>query len=83
MFGEKHDIPHEFPEYKEIAEKLCASDVHFEKIYVEYHNLDTEIRRIEQNVEAVSDTYAEELKKKRVVLKDQIYTALRAHEASS
>jgi uncharacterized protein len=78
---EKHDIPHEFPEYKEIAEKLCARDVQFEKMYVEYHNLDTEIRHIEQNIEAVSDTYAEELKKKRVVLKDKIYAALCAYKA--
>lgn len=76
MFGEHHDIPHEFPEYKEEIEKLCSSDAGFLKIYKEYHELDDEIRHIEQNLEAVSDFYAETLKKKRVLLKDQIYGTL-------
>ncbi len=78
MFGEHHDIPHEFPEYKEAIEKLYHSDEEFQRIYQEYHALDEEILKIEQNVEATSDPYAEELKKKRVHLKDQIYSALRA-----
>ena len=81
MFGEEHDIPHEFPEYKEVIEKLCRDDTAFEGIYKEYHALDDEIRKIEQNVEAVSDTYAEDLKKKRVLLKDKIYAALKAQAA--
>jgi uncharacterized protein YdcH (DUF465 family) len=42
------------------------------------HTLDQEIRAIEQNVEPVSDQYAEDLKKKRVLLTDQIYTTLQA-----
>ena len=55
-------------------------------MYVEYHALDQEIREIEQNVEPVSDTYAEDLKKKRVLLKDQLYAKLqqrRSHAAYS
>jgi uncharacterized protein YdcH (DUF465 family) len=83
MFGEKHDIPHEFPEFIDVIEGLCDSDAEFEKMYKEYDSLDTEIRRIEQNVETVSDTYAEELKKKRVLLKDKIYAALQAHKTNA
>jgi hypothetical protein len=80
MFGESHDIPHEFPEYRELAKQLCDADPEFKSMYSEYHQLDEEIRQIEQNVEAVSDLYAEELKKKRVVLKDKIYDILIHHK---
>ncbi len=82
MFGEHHDIPHEFPEYKDLIEKLYNSDEGFKKIYKEYHAVDEEILQIEQNVETTSDVYAEDLKKKRVHLKDEIYTLLRATEQS-
>jgi len=80
MFGESHDIPHEFPEYRELAKQLCDADPEFQSMYSEYHQLDEEIRQIEQNVEAVSDLYAEELKKKRVALKDKIYDILTHHK---
>ncbi len=79
MFGEHHDIPHEFPEYRELVEDLRARDTEFQEMYTEYHALDDEIRSIEQNVETVSDSYAEDLKKKRVWLKDMIYQRLRDH----
>lgn len=77
MFGEAHDIPHEFPEYRELIQKLYQSDAEFQRIYGEYHQVDREIHDIELNVEPVSDFYAEDLKKKRVLLKDKIYMVLR------
>jgi len=76
MFGEHHDIPREFPEYRDLVQILCDKNFEFQRKYTEYHTLDQEIRAIEQNVEAVSDQYAEDLKKKRILLKDQIYTTL-------
>lgn len=77
MFGEHHDIPHEFPEFRELIKRLYESDVGFKQMYTEYHQLDSEILQIEQNIEAVSDSYTEDLKKKRVHLKDEIYAVLR------
>lgn len=79
MFGESHDIPHEFPEYRNLIDKLRDTDSEFQDLYSEYHALDREILDIEQNIEAVSDSYAEDLKKKRLLLKDQIYDILRTH----
>lgn len=76
MFGEHHEIVKEFPEYKESIKTLCESDHNFQQMYKEYHDLDEEILKIEQNIEPVSDTYAEDLKKKRVHLKDRIYHQL-------
>jgi uncharacterized protein YdcH (DUF465 family) len=81
MFGEVHDIPHEFPEYQDAIRTLYDNNSEFQRLYSEYHALDNEIREIEQNVEPVSDAYAEDLKKKRVFLKDKIYATLRHHSA--
>ena len=73
---EPHELAHEFPEYKDLLAALKAADTRFAKLCHEYDALDGEILQIEQNVEAVSDVYAEELKKKRVALKDEIYRTL-------
>lgn len=82
MFGEPHDIPREFPEYRDLIRHLHDNDSDFQRMYVEYHALDQEIRDIEQNVEPVSDFYAEDLKKKRVFLKDQLYDKLRRQKGN-
>lgn len=81
MFGESHDIYQEFPEYQDMIKQLHDSDTEFKNIYSEYHAITHEIDEIEHNVETVSDVYAEDLKKKRVLLKDQIYARLEASAA--
>ncbi len=81
MFGESHDIHHDFPQYRDTIKQLHDNDSDFQNIYREYHAVDHEIHYIEQNVEPVSDVYAEHLKKKRVLLKDQIYARLQASGA--
>ena len=76
MFGEKHDLVHEFPEHKERIHQLKISDKHFEKLFDEYHELDHQILRMEEGIETPSDEVLEELKKKRVYLKDQLYSMI-------
>ena len=70
MFGEKHDLIHELPEHKERIHQLKISDEHFAKLFDEYHELDHEILRMEEGIETPSDDVLEELKKKRLYLKD-------------
>lgn len=77
MQGEHHDLAHEFPEYKDKIHALKLSDRHFANLFDEYHSVDREIRRIEQEIEPTSDEYAEELKKQRLSLKDQLYVLLK------
>lgn len=77
MLGEKHDLLHEFPEYKDRIHELKLSDSHFANMMAEYHELDNEVRRIEEGIENTSDEYLEELKKKRLNLKDQLYAMLK------
>jgi uncharacterized protein YdcH (DUF465 family) len=81
MFGERHDLPHEFPEHQELIKCLRQVNPVFEAMYKEYDTLDKEILEIEQNVEPASDFYAEDLKKKRVVLKDKLYEMLNNQSA--
>ncbi len=77
MLGEHHNLVHEFPEFREQIHELKVSDGHFARLFDEYHRLDRRIRRIEQQVEAVPEEYAESLKKRRLWLKDELYRMLR------
>jgi uncharacterized protein YdcH (DUF465 family) len=76
MFGEKHDLIHELPEYKDRIHELKVSDPHFARLFEEYHELDNQVRHIEEGIENTDDSYLEELKKKRLQFKDQLYAML-------
>lgn len=75
---EKHDLIHELPEYRERIHELKMNDRHFAKIFDEYHEIDHEIHRIEEGIETPSDDYVEELKKKRLHMKDELFSMLQA-----
>ncbi len=76
MYGEHHDLVHEFPEYRDKIHEMKTANAHFAKLFEEYHEVDREVRRIEQEVETPSDEYAEEQKKKRLALKDALFAML-------
>lgn len=74
---EKHDLVHEFPEYKDTIHDLKVSDNHFRKLFDEYHEVDHEVRRVELDIQPESDDYLTTLKKKRLSLKDQLHVMLK------
>lgn len=78
---EKHDILHEFPELKEKVHELKVSNVHFKKIFDEYHEVDHQIHSIETGAVVSSDDHLTELRKHRVHLKDSIFQLLQAPNA--
>jgi uncharacterized protein YdcH (DUF465 family) len=79
MYGEHHhDLALEFPEFKQRIHALKLGSPEFNQLYAEYRELDKEIYRIEEEIETPSDSYTEELKKKRVRLKDKLYAMLAA-----
>jgi len=80
MFGEKHDLVHELPEFKEAIHELKMNDAHFARLFKEYHELDHEVLRIEENVETTSDDFLESRKKVRLNLKDNLLKMLVAHK---
>ena len=77
MFGEKHDLIHELPEFKDRIHELKSNDTRFAKLYDEYHELDNQIRHIEEGIENTEDLYLEELKKKRLQHIDELYAMLK------
>lgn len=76
MLGEKHDLIHEFPEFKDKIHELKMNDPHFSELFEEYHTVEHEVRRIEEGIETTSDEYLEERKKVRLNLKDQLFEML-------
>lgn len=73
---EKHDLHHEFPEYYDRIHELKTHDSHFARLFEEYHDLNREIFRIEEGIENTTDEYLEELKKKRLLHKDKLYSMI-------
>jgi uncharacterized protein YdcH (DUF465 family) len=74
---EHHDLHHDFPEMGEQIRSLKMKDRHFARLFDEYHELDREVRKIEEDVEPTSDEHLEQLKMRRVHLKDDLYTMLK------
>ena len=72
-----HPILREFPEHRETIKRLKASDEQFRKMFEEYHALDDEIYRIEEEIDFATDQQIDESKLRRAKLKDQIYYAIR------
>jgi uncharacterized protein YdcH (DUF465 family) len=68
-----HPILREFPEYRDTIKRLKGGDEHFRHLYEEYHRLDDEIYRIEEEIDFATDQEIEELKMRRAKLKDYIY----------
>lgn len=73
---DKHDLHHEFPEYYDRIHELKTNNSHFARLFEEYHDLNREILRIEEGVENTTDEYLEELKKKRLLFKDKLYSMI-------
>ena len=76
-----HPFVSEFPEHRETIRHLRLSDNHFRQMYEEYHQLDDEVCRIEEDVEFATDQQLDELKFKRAKLKDALYNAVRKQYA--
>ncbi len=77
MQHEHHGLIHEFPEYREEIHTLKMTNENFREIFDAYHTTDKEVYRVENNIEPRSDTEMEDLKKRRLVLKDELFKMIR------
>lgn len=73
-----HELAEEFPEHAERIHDLKVSDAHFAKLAGDYHEVNREIHRMENEVEPVATHTEEEARKKRLALKDEIATYLQS-----
>ena len=78
MQTEKLDLLDELPEHRDTIQDLRARNVHFARMFDEYHEINSRIQRIEAEIEATSDFYLEDKKKRRLMLKDQLYQMIQA-----
>jgi len=77
MFGVRHVIEREFPEFQAEINLLKNNNPDFVRLLVEYDETDKTIYGLEQQNQPVSDDYFGNLKRQRMVLKDQLYSILR------
>ncbi|MCI2400757.1 DUF465 domain-containing protein [Aliiroseovarius subalbicans] len=73
-----HELPEEFPEHAEKMIALKQSDSHFAKIYADYHEINEQVHRAEDNIEPTDQFHEEDMRKQRALLKDEIYRILSA-----
>lgn len=73
-----HELADDFPEHADKIAALRQSDAHFAKLADDYHALNREVHRAETDVEPTSDDHLTDMRKARMVLKDQIYAYLSA-----
>ena len=69
------------PEYRDLIAQLRQSDNHFARLFDEHNALDEDITRLMKDpVAEPRDLEIEEMKKKKLALKDQIYAYLQKKE---
>ena len=56
--------------------ELKVSDVHFAKLFERYHDLNKQINRSELRIDILVKHEEEQLRKERLVVKDQLYRIL-------
>jgi uncharacterized protein YdcH (DUF465 family) len=72
----RHELGEEFPDQASLIERLVKSNYEFGRLAAAYDEVNRRIWRIESEDEATTDEELEELKKRRLLLKDDIATLL-------
>jgi uncharacterized protein YdcH (DUF465 family) len=67
-----HELAEEFPEKVAEMSALKQNDAHFAKLFDNYHDINRAIHRAETDVEPTSDDHLVQMRKERLLLKDQI-----------
>ncbi len=74
---ENHNLTHEFPELEIKINELKLKDDVFKKMYVNYEEVNALIQHYEQGEQNhTTDEHLTDLRKKRVHLKDDLYSYL-------
>jgi uncharacterized protein YdcH (DUF465 family) len=74
---ENHQLTHEFPELEAKIKNLKTNDEAFKKMYVNYEEVNALIHHYEEGEQNhTTDEHLTDLRKKRVHLKDDLYSYL-------
>lgn len=80
MLGEDHSLTIDFPEFKDLIEKLNQHDKKFSSRHERYSILDKEIQDLELRDAPIDDNTMNALKHERSQLKDSLYQQLLAEQ---
>lgn len=67
-----------FPEYRALITKLKTDDAHFLKVFNKHNALDDEIKELEQHSSTAFTNEVQELKKKKLHVKEELHTILKS-----
>lgn len=73
-----HEILAEFPEFAEKISNLKTNDAHFTRLYDGYYQVNKAIHLAETNIEPTDDANLTQMRKNRIMLKDEIYSLLKS-----
>lgn len=68
-----HPLLIDFPHHRDLILRLKQERPDFKQMADEYHNLDRQVCRIERGLEQATDQHIDELKFRRLHLKDKLY----------
>jgi len=71
-----HELHEEFPEHTDRIHDLKTSNPRFAKLFDDYHEINRAVHRAETNIEPTDDAHMEEMRKTRMMLKDQLYAQI-------
>ena len=78
MSNTPHTLADEFPDQVGTIHKLKVSDAHFARLLVAYDDINDQIHLAETNVKPMDQFAEEDLRKRRLRIKDAIGEALAA-----
>lgn len=76
MSNTPHDLTEEFPDAREKITALKSSSGRFARLIDDYNELNRAIHRIETRIEPATEDVEDDLKRRRVHLKDEIAAML-------
>lgn len=72
-----HELAEEFPDHVETIHRLKTENTHFARLFDEYHAVNRAIHRAETLVEPTDEMHEQEMRKQRMVLKDELFGLIR------
>ncbi|MEQ9812954.1 MAG: YdcH family protein [Azospirillaceae bacterium] len=78
MSHDAHDLASELPEHRQRIHVLKVENAHFRRLMGDYNDLDQSILRLETSGQPIDDMAIEEMKRRRLALKDELFAMIRA-----
>lgn len=72
MSNTPHELAEDFPGKAEQIHALKTGDPHFRRLFEQYHEVNRAVHRAEARVEAIDEAAEQALRKRRMMLKDEL-----------